>query len=290
MKIAVVVPTIRQESLTQFLRAWEPIFNRHGIVPIIVRDGSAPTVEMGGTVYTVEQIMGKNRSLIYNFNDGVRNLGFVYALMKTDADYIVTLDDDVEPYNDSDALMDHVQALSMRVPVTWMSTSNQYPRGFPYKVRQEAAVWASHGVWHGVHDYDAPTQLVRGNPPMEFLRCPIPKGVFAPICGMNFAFRREATPYVYYAPMGDRVGYNRFADIWMGVELKRSLDALGHAIVTGYSAVLHKKASNVYKNLQLEAAGIELNETFYERCFDNPYVRLHQDQLQIWREMTQKLL
>ena len=39
MKIAVVVPTIREEKLNIFLEAWGDIFRKHNVNLYIVRDG-----------------------------------------------------------------------------------------------------------------------------------------------------------------------------------------------------------------------------------------------------------
>jgi hypothetical protein len=80
---------------------------------------------------------------------------------------------------------------------------------------------------------------------------------------MNLAWKVEATPWMYYAPMGPQTPYQRFADIWMGVYMKRAMDAMGKAVVSGYSWVHHTRASNVFINLEQEGPGIRVNETFW---------------------------
>jgi len=277
-KIAVVVPTIRIECLQRFGEAWGSLFNKYNVERIYVYDGDKPCIQHNGEVRELES------DLVYNYNDGVRNLGFLYIAQNLpEVEYIVTLDDDTTPYRDT--IADHISALNMRVPLHWMSTASLYVRGIPYNVREEAEVVLSHGVWHGVADWDAPTQLVLGNRPLSFYRGGIPKGVFYPLCGMNIAFKRKMLPYMYYAPMGKKIGLDRFADIWCGIESKKVIDENNWAVVTGYSAVNHERASNVWKNLQKEAKGLELNENYGQ----DDYFKLYEERRTAWRDTILKL-
>lgn len=57
----------------------------------------------------------------------------------------------------------------------------------------------------------------------------------------------------------------RFDDIWAGVFAKKIIDHLELAAVNGSPFVEHRKASNVFKNLQKEAKGIEVNEILSEQ-------------------------
>jgi reversibly glycosylated polypeptide/UDP-arabinopyranose mutase len=152
-----------------------------------------------------------------------------------------------------------------------MNTAHQdseYLRGVPYNIREEAPVMLSHGVWIGTPDFDGETQLrleKEGGIPkaLPYYVGPIPKGVLAPICGMNVMIRKEALPYFYFAPMGPDSGVeglNRFADIWMGIFLKREFDKLGWACYTGGSVIHHTRASDARKNREQEKLGREWNE------------------------------
>jgi len=281
--ICVVIPTIREKSYREFKEAWADCFSKHDVLLVTVRDGDAPTVSLNdGGRASVDDIMGEDSDLIYNKNDGVRNLGFAFvAKYLPKVEYIITLDDDVKPIGDP--IADHISTLNKRVPTSWISTTTEeYPRGFPYKIRNEAEVVVSHGVWEGVKDWDAPTQLVLGNPDTGFYKGVIPKGIYFPFCGMNIAFKRKMLPYIYYAPMGYRVGMDRFADIWLGIVLKRLVDDKGLAIYTGGAKVLHERASNVWKNLQKEARGLELNEGFWDGVDDDPYFKLYEKERNRW--------
>ncbi len=279
MPVAVVVPTIRPASYEKFLKAWFPFIEKHDASLIKVVDGENPTA--GGK--TVKEIMGKDADLIFNKNDGVRNLGFAYiAKYLPQVEVIITLDDDVLPYEDP--IQSHLEALRLNVSTSWVSTASEFMRGFPYSVRNESEVVLSHGVWEGVKDYDAPTQLVNGNKDVTFYKGVIPKGVYYPMCGMNIAFKRKMLPYMYFAPMGYRVGMDRFADIWLGVTSKRIIDRNGWAVVSGYAKVKHERASNVFKNLQKEAKGLELNETFWQGDEKDPYFKLYRENRKRWEK------
>lgn len=280
-KIAVVVPTIRPQDMEKFIRRWQWLFWKHKARLFVVNDGDKPTVQeiefldehehRELKTYRPGDVASNHRHWLFNKNDGVRNLGFLAALKSLEQlETIITLDDDVFPYVPSDPIASHLSALQLRVPINWFTTAQfkdrpepAYMRGFPYGVREEAEVLVSHGVWEGIHDWDGPTQLVCGNRPVTFYRGPVPTGCLTPVCGMNLAFKVEALPYLYFAPMGRKLGVQRFADIWMGTELKRWLDGRTKAMVTGYSTVYHERQSNVLNNLEQEAAGIKMNETIW---------------------------
>jgi reversibly glycosylated polypeptide / UDP-arabinopyranose mutase len=269
----VVVPTIRPEKIQNFIKVW-------GVEPIVVYDGKKPKATYQGKTYSVKDIMGKYSDLIFNFNDGVRNLGFALAY-KLGAEVIVSLDDDTLPLGDT--IGDHLEALNKHFPITWMNTANEvYMRGFPYKKRQEAECVFSHGVWQGVADFDASTQLVLGTDQPTYPKMPVPKGILFPVCVMNVAFKRKVLPYYYQAPMVD--GINRFADIWSGVEMKKAIDKKGWCAVTGFAKVRHERASDPYVNLIKEAKGIQMNESYGQ----GEYFRFYQDKIKRWQDFLCK--
>lgn len=276
MEIAVVVPTVRPEKYENFLRVWNKLFNRHKVKVYRVNDGENPDVNG----LSIKDVMGEYSDLIYNKNDGVRNLGFAQAY-KDKMDVIITLDDDTEPFGDT--IQDHLNALSWKLPVSWMNTANEvYVRGVPYGVRSEAECVLSHGVWDGVADFDASTQLVLGTPKLSYPRMPVPKGILFPMCIMNVAFKRKLTPFMYQAPMfGD---INRFADIWSGIEVKKDIDSNGWAVFTGNAKVVHNRASDPFVNLIKEARGISMNEKYGE----DDYFKLFTDKRTRWQEFLKQ--
>lgn len=261
--IAVIVPTIREEQYADFYIAWLPLFIKHEVTLYKVVDGDKPYVQVNGDKkYSVKDVMGKkNADLIFNKNDGVRNLGFALAYQHGH-DIFISLDDDVRP--EGDTIQDHLDVLSKRFSTSWMnSVQDVYMRGFPYLVRDESEAVFSHGAWKGVADLDASSQLVLGTPKVTPHKMPVPKNVMMPVCVMNVAFKRCVMPYYYQAPMGPRAGLDRFADIWSGVYVKNAIDSYGWAMVTGYATVNHNRASNPFVNLIKEAKGISLNESFW---------------------------
>lgn len=287
-QIAVVVPTMgsRCEIYEQFLAAWRTLFAKHSVCLVMVRDGDTPLLNVDGVMADIyaESLMGEDYDLLYTHNDGVRNAGFYYvAKHLPEVEVIITLDDDVLPIDDP--IQAHLDALALRVPVSWLSTASEFMRGFPYGIRDEAEVVLSHGVWEGVKDWDAPTQLVNGNRDADFYRGPIPKGVYYPMCGMNLAFKRKLLPWMYFAPMGPRVHLDRFADIWCGIESKRVIDNEGWAVVTGYATVRHERASNVWSNLQKEARGLALNESYWRGDTTDPYFVEYSTQRTRWQKV-----
>jgi len=284
-RIAVVVPTIR--DILPFLQAWDPLFEKHKVELITVYDGEKPYVQRfasEGSLPTnlyAKDIMPGYEDCLTNFNGGIRNLGFAYvAKYRPGIDIIITLDDDVRPIGDP--IQDHVDALNMKVPTSWMSTASEYMRGFPYQVRDEAQVMLSHGVWEGVADWDAPTQLVLGSHrPVTFPKMPVPKGILFPVCAMNLAFRREMLPWIFQAPLA--MGIGRMDDILAGITAKREIDKKGWAAVTGYAKVHHERESNVYKNLELEAQGFQIYEDFWQGDESHEYIKLYKDKLELWQ-------
>ena len=221
--------------MKRFVKAWTPLFKKHNVELVTVLDGKNPTVNGE----TAPKVMGRSASVLTNFNAGIRNLGFAYVAKRLpNIEAVITLDDDVVPIGDTVA--HHLAALNMRVPVSWMSTASAYTRGFPYEIRQEAEVVLSHGVWEGVADWDAPTQLVKGaRRRISFYRGPIPKGIYYPMCSMNLAFKRKMLKYIYHAPWLN--GIRRFDDIFAGIESKREIDKHGWAAVSGYAKVKHER-------------------------------------------------
>lgn len=284
MKIAVVIPTIESRAaiFNTFMEAWTPLFIKHDVKFIKVLDGDNPTIQGEG----IESIMGEYGSCLSNFNAGIRNLGFAFIAKRLpDIEYIITLDDDETPIGDP--IQDHITQLQKKVPVSWISTAtDNYTRGFPYGIREEAEVVLSHGVWEGVADWDAPTQLVLGSHrPTEFYKGVIPKGVYYPMCSMNLAFKRKMLPYIFHAPWA--LGIHRFDDIFAGVMSKRAIDEQGWAAVTGYARVKHERASNTFKNLKDEAEGIHLNETFWSGDESHPYFKIYKEKLETWKKFLQ---
>ena len=115
------------------------------------------------------------------------------------------------------------------------------------------------GLWNGVPDVDAPTGLnmERFDTKWTTLEGVVPIGTYIPMCGMNLAFRRWMAPAMYFLLMGHLAyekdfPYDRFGDIWCGILAKKIMDHNRLAMLFGYPIVHHKRASNVWRNLEKE--------------------------------------
>lgn len=278
----------------------------HDAALYVVHDGQSPAcykidVDTG---YETLQVVPGAEDVIYNYTDACRNLGFL-AAARHGYDIYISLDDDVLPIPGTDPIGDHINALDTKWTPDWMSTSPDYRmRGVPLYLRKSFTV-LSHGVWTGVPDFDAITQLEY--PDIRDVNCYrglVSRGVYFPVCAMNFAFRHELMPWVYQAPQGPKLAddglptFDRFADIWGGIVMKYAIDNIfkNAAAVTGYSTIHHARASNVWANLRKEAPGMELNETFYihvhevagddePETYAHPYLQLYRKKLKAWQKL-----
>ena len=264
-KIACTIPTIRPEMMQDFFKAWNELFVKHNVEIIVIVDGEDQHILHNGERKDLQD------DLVQKFYAGCCNLGYLYiAKNLPDVQYIINLNDDEIPVGDP--IQDHINQLCSTVSMGGVNTCLAlYPRGYPYENR-EAPVMLSHGVWEGVPDLDAPTQLVNPKAQTDFYEGKIPKGSYFPFCGMNYAFRREALPYIYHAPVADYKGAERFDDIWAGFPIVEDFAKLNWGIVTGYSKVYHTRASNVWNNLEKEYIGLAKNEQYWKGNYDEWYL------------------
>lgn len=282
-QVVVVVPTIREASIKQFLAAWQfpcPV--------IIVEDNPEPTFDIGdvygyeATHYTwadIERDLGVDSWIIPRRTDCIRSYGY-WRAWQTGAQYIITLDDDCLPTENEGSqtapcfIQEHLINLQPHTIDRWYSTiGGAYSRGYPYEQHEsEIPVGISHGLWFGVPDFDSLAQLHHrraGSPEIEYLNGIVPRGSYYPMCGMNLAWRRKYTPLLYFLLMGqDHQGnaypFDRFGDIWAGIISKKILDYLEVGVWSGGPLVRHERASNVWVNFDKEHEGIKANERFWQ--------------------------
>ena len=275
MKTTIVVPTIREEFILAFLDAWREPFSQSHI--IIVEDNPLRTIDFGKepnvTHYAwadIDRELGTDSWIIPRRTDCIRSFGYFKAWQER-PDMIVTLDDDCYPSDGrgGEFLDHHRQRLfaTGRSEAWQTSAKDIATRGVPYySLAREWPVVVNHGMWLGVPDYDAPSQLVRSRlaGSFAFENQTIPTGKYFPMCGMNLAFRADVVPALYFLLMGRDYEYDRFGDIWAGIFVKKICDHLGYAIHSGEPAVSHQRASNVWANLRKEAAALEMNESLWQ--------------------------
>lgn len=256
MNVAVVVPTIRPDLMRQWERAWRRELNHNNANLYVVHDNQETWDEIDNT-------LGERGRVISRQSDGVRCWGFLKAL-RDGADIIISLDDDVEPT--TGCIYRHIEALTKDHEETaWTQVVPFRTRGIPFRnTSRKVRSVLNHGLWRGVPDLDAPTQLLHPDLKVEGDNNRVlPRGLYFPMCAMNVAFMRFMAPAMYFPPMGTYSPYNRFGDIWAGIIAKRVADHIGLRMTSGFSVVHHTRASDPFKNLVQEAAGVGLNETLW---------------------------
>jgi reversibly glycosylated polypeptide / UDP-arabinopyranose mutase len=307
MKTFIVVPTIRENSINEFLLKWNLIDDENTRF-VIVEDNPTKTfkvIEEDVIHVSWEEIdreLGDKAWIIPRRTDCVRSFGF-YLAWKMGADCVISLDDDCLPvYSEHDLtvidsvkrfLCSHQSKLNNETyTMAWEpTTSGVMMRGMPYlnqSRRYETII--SHGLWHGIEDYDAITQLYLNRPVKDqtlLVNKMIPKGYYYQLCGMNVSFKREALPMMYFLLMGKDYPFDRWGDIWCGIFSKKIADHLNYGVKSGEPYINHSRASNVWANLRKEASGYEVNETLWKRV--DEVVLTNTTVKDCYRELAEKL-
>ena len=271
MEAVVVVPTAREASLAGFLDAWQHELS--GTTVLVVEDGPERTFPTTGANVQhfawcdIEDQLGDAAWIIPRGTGCVRSFG-CWVAHQMRPDMIVALDDDTRPDPAHPGFLNaHWARLQSAADPAWVSTLDvASPRGMPYFVTdREPLVVLNHGLWSGVPDFDAATQLLASRVEIsaEWSDQTIPRGSYFPMCSMNIAWRPEFTAAMYFLLMGPEYPFDRFGDIWGGVLAKRVADHLGLAMNSGSPGIRHERASNVFANLAKESRGLAVNETFW---------------------------
>jgi hypothetical protein len=267
-----VVPSIRENSIRSFLKAWENNSDWDEI--IIVEDNETRTFDIESVGVGVknhyswkeiEETLGSNAWIISKKDSAIRSFGFLMAYLKG-ADFIFSLDDDCYPVQPN-FCQQHIK--NMNTTAKWTeSVIGMRTRGLPYKnLGKLDNIVLNMGLWEGVPDLDSIQSL--SFPPVNDFKPDqpnriMPVGQYFPLCGMNFGFKRQIAVLSYFAPMGMNSPYHRFDDIWFGIILKKICDHCNFLISCGEPNICHIRASDPFVNLKKEAPGIFANEEFWE--------------------------
>lgn len=274
MKSICVVPSCRPDCVREFIEAWKDAGDWDELV--VVED--APVLsDLRTTVLSwpirrfcwadIDRTLGGDGWIVSRRDSAIRCFGFLMAY-RLGATHVLTLDDDCFPHS-TPIVHRHFQ--SLRLTPKWISTvPDLHVRGLPYVNRGHLSdVVASMGLWSHVPDLDGvqslrnPLAAVGGFEPPPGRQI-IPRGQYAPICGMNLFLDRRSVPLAYFPLMGEGQPYRRFDDIWFGVIFKKICDHLGWSISVGEPFIRHVRASDPLTNLEKEAPGIVANERFWE--------------------------
>ena len=263
---ALVIPSIREKNLFEFLDYW-------GELPFkifVVEDNPTKTFNINGLNHyswkEIDEILGKDSWIISHRDSAIRSFGFLMAY-QAGAEYIFTLDDYCAPIHLFDFEEQHLSAINNHSQWT-ESYHGKRTRGIPYRNKGSITnIVLNVGLWTGHPDLDSVQTLNGDSEKWQHQIHPtkiIPYGQYFPMCGMNMCFKREATPLMYFPLMGEGYPYKRFDDIWCGIIAKKICDHLGYLITCGPPYINHQKASDPFINLVKEAPGIAANEKFWE--------------------------
>ena len=226
-KIALVIPTIRENCFRDLVDRWGPmgLFDQCDL--ILMEDNPKKTFALEKILPNnfsvhlcwedIKNDLGFKEAIIPRRSDTVRSYGYYYAWKDGSYDYVLTLDDDCYPpsmetdgyeYKDAKEFVDtHLFAINGKTK--WFNTLNNVkPRGIPfYKRGTRDDIIVNHGLWTNVIDYDAPTQLVDPKPEnFDFSSTVVPHGSYFPMCGMNVMWKAEYTALMYHLLMGQEIG------------------------------------------------------------------------------------
>lgn len=296
-KISIIVPTIRKKSINRFLKEWKQEFfgnRKFDVNLLVIEDNPKKTFNLEQKNFIhyswqdIEKDLGKNSWIIPRRTDCIRSYGYWKAWQQK-PDMIVTLDDDCYPLKkyyfgkqkQRGLLEAHWGKLNKGITIEencWVSTIEKLrPRGIPYQktIKKEKYnnIILNHGLWYNVPDFDGKTQLnlkkVSGLSGFAINQV-IPKNKYYPMCGMNLAWKPEATPALYFLLMGQNKngkywGFDRFGDIWSGIIFKKIATHLEYNIASGNPIIWHDRASNAITNLKKERPGLKFNEYFWQK-------------------------
>lgn len=265
----VVIPSIREQSLHQWFSLWESELSLATI--IVVEDNPEKTFRIPKkenilhySWKEIDEELGKDSWIIPRLSDCIRSFGFLKAYQRK-PDMIITMDDDCYP-DDKSFIDQHRQSLRIPYSSTWIQHfQGMNVRGFPYNLEKKQCI-LNMGLWSNIPDLDAKTQLQYPTyrAKKERFTFPVAKNCYAPISGMNVAFRPEVVPAYYFLLMGKNYEYDRFGDIWAGIFLKKICDHLDYIISGGIPYVRHDRASNPLINFKKEKPGLPINERLWK--------------------------
>lgn len=211
----------------------------------------------------------------YN-SDNRRNVGYLMSL-DTDADFVISVDDDNHYRPEEDFVSEH-QAVCKGPVLTKVVTSETgwfnvcdslafdrpgpvYPRGFPYyarhrqanvKVRDEVVeVHINAGLWLSDPDMDGISWLVNPVQAMEFLGNSfiLDTSAWSPVNTQNTGLRREVVASYYFVRMGYSLGgltIDRYGDIFSGYFAQACTKHLGGTVRIGTPIAKHLRNSHDY--------------------------------------------
>jgi hypothetical protein len=272
-----VIPSIREKSLKEFLNVWEDKGDWDEI--ILIEDNTSKTFEVESKWrihhYSHKEIseeLGDNSWIISRKDSACRTFGFKKA-WDFGAEWILSLDDDTFPDSSlcKGICAEHLEVINS-FTVCKCSVGKR-SRGLPYRnLGKINNIVCNMGLWTNIGDWDSVQSLADDNlsnyftPPIDsFLAHPQHR---YPFCGMNIFFKRSVIPAMYFPLMGDDYKFYRQDDIWAGWIFQKIFEHLRLCWSIGKPWIEHRRASDPFVNLIKESTGIKKNEYFWQRIND----------------------
>ena len=289
--LCVVVPTIRPDSMRDFIERWG-VDGLHSMNLIIVHDGEgkigldSESENIHEVCWgTIHEMLGDSEWIIPRKTDCVRSFGFLIAA-KMGAKYILSMDDDCFPADGrtEDFFMSHLEILSCGLEPSFSTTGRRdslmRPRGILRRDGESLPsrrVLINHGLWDGNLDMAGDDSIAtmeflgRKDVPMRWLEPRfdvIPNGFSYPMCGMNVSFSTDILPAMFFTlqgtimveGIGTRLDYDRWGDIWCGLLSKKVVDGMGGYVTSGVPRVFHSRASSAIVSARKEREGLHLHQ------------------------------
>lgn len=220
--------------------------------------------------------LGKFSKLVPYNSDNRRNIGFLMAL-EQGVDFLISIDDDNFCLPNNDFFLEHSIVCRDEHSFTiadsssgWINICDMlemepsyhvYPRGFPYKRRQQSEnvnytsgqgiVHLNAGLWLSEPDLDGMTWLVAPVRAKSFKGKSVVLGnkTWSPINTQNTAVHREVIPSYYFIRMGYPIAgmvIDRYGDIFSGYFSQTCIRHLGYRVRIGTPLVEHRRNSHNY--------------------------------------------
>jgi len=272
---ALVVPSIREAQVVEFLTAWHKELASQSIKVYLVEDSAEPSFQLNiPSDIDFRHLTWRDApkgmlDCITVKSPGCRQIGF-WAAYQDGCDPIITLDDDVRPHASAGLFAKFKDILLNGIPVWVDPLINYRSRGYPIENIGRTDTVFHVGCFLGIPDVDGETQLAHAEDFVTNLPAYIPRptilpaGQLIPVNGGICGWRRALTPYIHYTIWYPELKYRRFDDIWMGIILKRLLDLSGLNMSYGPPYAEHIRASEASQNAEYEKAGKVWNESFWQ--------------------------